>query len=702
MIYYENTIKNFLRDVNGKRLVDFLASEYEERTSEKISSDYRFAWKYLLQILKDRILEANARPDCGIRIDMELSTHTTHVSFLFASEENGEYRYSIIGMYSGSYVSMTKAEDIVVFREGESEWAAIHPSRQMDTQSKKLIRRIPQDEIHNINVESCVFLFDCLYRPETDIISRYDTEDVVQYPIFYANDEADLVDFVSPTIRFGNGEKALRKLREIEKNQAPAMSDEITEDQLFLISSIVNNVLRGRKALYIIEGQTGTRKSAVVDKVEQALLARGKTIVRLDDINVTEEKHDLVVAYQKNGVSYDQLCNAPVGIYICDELRMNQEDIEKLDQIKEAASREHSQLYVSHLKDTLAFPDNGDGMRWLLNELQIADFDSDDYDPSLYSIELFSSADKLPPGDESLASVLLDDTVVFDSNEEKISMSAETKEKIYSSLSKRPNGVRIVCKDPSLCDYLKSRVETLKLRRKWLDVFVQNTLDENEEGIRDSEEMLSNNMTICSSYEAFARSALGDYAWGRLSKESRVWILSAIMSYDHLKDYNQLLDFSGVCVEISKACEKELTYRFYEQFIVFLCEKYGNNFIKKLPYECLETDKDGKIVYQIKDPVHVTLGSIRFITGIDTKGNITSQYGWNEFEDYAKTELLVNTDNIKEQVVNQLIAINKIKNDYRNRSAHKEAMSVIDAKECIEYVVSVSRKLGEFLDAYRF
>ena len=93
---------------------------------------------------------------------------------------------------------------------------------------------------------------------------------------------------------------------------------------------------------------------------------------------------------------------------------------------------------------------------------------------------------------------------------------------------------------------------------------------------------------------------------------------------------------------------------------------------------------------------------MRFIMGIDTRGNITSEYGWKEFEDYAKTELLVNTENIKEQLTEHACIINKIKNDYRNRSAHKEAMSIIDAKECLEYVVLVTRKLGEILDSYRF
>ena len=34
--------------------------------------------------------------------------------------------------------------------------------------------------------------------------------------------------------------------------------------------------------------------------------------------------------------------------------------------------------------------------------------------------------------------------------------------------------------------------------------------------------------------------------------------------------------------------------------------------------------------------------------------------------------------------------------------ANPEAVSIVDARECIEYVITVSRKLGALLDQYRF
>ena len=46
--------------------------------------------------------------------------------------------------------------------------------------------------------------------------------------------------------------------------------------------------------------------------------------------------------------------------------------------------------------------------------------------------------------------------------------------------------------------------------------------------------------------------------------------------------------------------------------------------------------------------------------------------------------------------------IQKIKDDYRNKAAHKESMDVVAAKACLDYIIEVQRKLGIMLDAYIF
>lgn len=42
----------------------------------------------------------------------------------------------------------------------------------------------------------------------------------------------------------------------------------------------------------------------------------------------------------------------------------------------------------------------------------------------------------------------------------------------------------------------------------------------------------------------------------------------------------------------------------------------------------------------------------------------------------------------------------RIKDDYRNKAAHKNSMDVVSAKECLDYVIEVQRVLGQMLEDY--
>ena len=88
--------------------------------------------------------------------------------------------------------------------------------------------------------------------------------------------------------------------------------------------------------------------------------------------------------------------------------------------------------------------------------------------------------------------------------------------------------------------------------------------------------------------------------------------------------------------------------------------------------------------------------------GLDDSGRVVNSSVWNEFRSFAEKKLLMHPENSARILRSQMPVITKIKDDYRNRSAHTEAVSIEDARECIEYVITVSRKLGVLLDQYRF
>ena len=79
-------------------------------------------------------------------------------------------------------------------------------------------------------------------------------------------------------LRQAGGLQALRKLSAIQALSAAKKTVDRNEDQIYLISSITNNVLRRRKAWYIIEGQTGTGKGEIIKGVTDKLTENGKPV----------------------------------------------------------------------------------------------------------------------------------------------------------------------------------------------------------------------------------------------------------------------------------------------------------------------------------------------------------------------------------------------------------------------------------------
>lgn len=714
MIAYENTVKQFLRDMRAKRLVKFLCAEYESATGSRVSGELRYGWKYALGIIFFGLMGAGkgVNPDSGIRIDLEESTRATHMKLIFASSSEGTCRYSILGLYAGSSVKFTAADDIVSFREGNTRWTTIHPSMLMSNYSRRLFGGIPETEAQGVNYESAAFLFDCFFSCDTDILSDYNDQLTDAFPIFYANDMEELQRYLDPVLGCGGGADALRKLDAIEKLSASQAPGARNEDQIYLVSSIINNVRRRRKAWYVIEGQTGTGKGTIIRDAAEKLTGEGKTVRFLKGGETAEDSPDLVVIDQENGGTLEQLEYDGVSVFLCDDLReADFESFETDARLTALAEEGGAQLYISHLKQNISFADGGRGMRWLVNRLQLADIQREDYDPELYDIELADSEEELAAGSgRGLAAVLLPPNIVYEKDSGRIRMKKTQKKGIYNALSTGRKGALIFCNDKELRNYLEDEISALRIRQKWVRGFVTHMAEGKAAGSGEMDALADQSTAAAekqnAAYREKIRASLGENAWKKMDEKSKMWIASALMAYDSLKAYDRMVDFSGVCVQIGKASEYELKRRIYTGFIEYQRKVYGEeHFHEKLPSECFvktDTRKPAPAKRKLLNEDQITLGKLRYIIGIDDTGKVVNQPIWKEFSAFAKNALFVNADNPLRSMQAQLPVINKIKDEYRNRSAHSQAISIVDARECIEYVVTDSRKLGKLLDEYRF
>ena len=711
MVLYENTLIQFKKDILRKKLVGFLCAEYEAASKNTVSGEIRYAWRYTFQLIYSmlNLMGPDANPESGVRIDLEESEHARHIKLIFASGSNDEFHYSLLGLFAGSTVRLSKAEDIVVFQEGSLQWSAVHPSMFMSSFARRLLRGSPEDGKVSVSFEGASWLFDCFFSCDSDIITNYKRQLTDEFPVFYANDTDELVQYLLPVLRQAGGLQALRKLSAIQALSAAKKSIDRNEDQIYLISSITNNVLRKRKAWYIIEGQAGTGKGEIIKGVTDKLTETGKTVFYQNGDEKPDERPDLLVIAQKDGGRLEHLDYADVSIFLCDNLRDPNYENFVQDALLAARAREKdTQLYISHLKQAVSFADGGKGVRWLISVLQIADIQREDYDPDMYTIKVVSSEEDLIKGDQGLASVVLPPNTVFNTKTGKITMKKTQMKGIYNVLSRGRNGAQIVCTDKNLRAHLEKQIAAVRSRQAWMRTYVDklsDTKNTSEESMvllpKDHADKIRE---ADSGYSKKIRSVLGKGAWNKLSEESRIWLISAMMVYDYMKDVDRAMDFSGVCVQVGKTCEFELKRRIFTAFVEYETSLYGEQeVLRKLPSECLTRgDNRNPESRKILTEDQVTLGKLRYVMGLDDNGRIVNNSVWNEFRSYAEKKLLVHPENAAGVLRSQMPVIKKIKDDYRNRSAHAEAVSIVDARECIEYVITLSRKLGVLLDQYRF
>lgn len=189
--------------------------------------------------------------------------------------------------------------------------------------------------------------------------------------------------------------------------------------------------------------------------------------------------------------------------------------------------------------------------------------------------------------------------------------------------------------------------------------------------------------------------SIGESAWTKMTETSHTFIVDAEVLYEQLQTYSDF-DYSAICLTASKALEVEVTRRYFSNYLEYLKKRR----IEELPKGV--TDKN----YQELKAEKFMLGSITNITGyaVNEQG---STYLLGKFRDdsrlfleYARKELMIckNDTECISKIQNHVKIINRVREKYRNPSAHKTKMTFDIAKECLEYLVDIQRALGEILD----
>lgn len=224
----------------------------------------------------------------------------------------------------------------------------------------------------------------------------------------------------------------------------------------------------------------------------------------------------------------------------------------------------------------------------------------------------------------------------------------------------------------------------------------------------------------CISPDVIAKQDFGEL-WNNLTDVSQKSISTAYKNYYQNKD-DKDYDFSSVIGLLGKALEGELKIRFYNEYIEYLKRHFAsvqdfieynklNNYqINTLTRVLLYAPKTDNREFQFFDYVNhgtFTLGSFRFLLGIDKQGTISPSskfFCHPSMLDYVKTTLYKDIFNkksdkeidtfLKELSDNIVTLIN-----YRNKADHAgENLSVDDANLVLYIMITTKKILLRILD----
>lgn len=192
--------------------------------------------------------------------------------------------------------------------------------------------------------------------------------------------------------------------------------------------------------------------------------------------------------------------------------------------------------------------------------------------------------------------------------------------------------------------------------------------------------------------------SIGENGWNKLSEKSKTFLITSKVMYNHLITMHDIIDYSGICVLVTKALEVEIHKRFFSNFLDYLNRKYGKDYTK---YHTALLFKNRKPLLSEK----FTMGNFAFVMCYIENWNDTDEQKANnklKLMEYCKECVFSNySESEMEQLLTKYASsIEVIREKYRNPSAHTNEIKQVDAEECFNLVLDIEKLLKKMLDSF--
>ena len=193
--------------------------------------------------------------------------------------------------------------------------------------------------------------------------------------------------------------------------------------------------------------------------------------------------------------------------------------------------------------------------------------------------------------------------------------------------------------------------------------------------------------------------SLGEGAWNKLDNSSKTFLISSKVMYNNMILLDNCLDYSGVCLLVTKALEVEMSRRFCSGYLEYLNKTYHKDY-RNYPTPLLGT-------YQRPLPLDkFTMGSFAFILCLyHDKNDTPEQIAKNKriLLDYASHCIFNNNSYSQNEAILLEYAqeIDNIRQLYRNPAAHTNMLKRQNAESCFNLVLDVEKLLKKMLDSFK-
>ena len=199
--------------------------------------------------------------------------------------------------------------------------------------------------------------------------------------------------------------------------------------------------------------------------------------------------------------------------------------------------------------------------------------------------------------------------------------------------------------------------------------------------------------------------SLGKDLWDeKLSPESKTYLISSKVTYNYYLNMD-MIDFSGVCLLVTKALEVELSKRFYHEYVAFLKQCYIDNWkehLDEFPTTLIKIVNGSKVLKSSKD---FTLGSVAYILCANDDRNATEgqiENNRQKLVEFSKSKLMPGKTDEEILTILQRFGekIADVTKEYRNKAAHTNELTRVDAEMCFRIVLDTEQLLKKMLDTF--